>query len=81
MKRLIFLATALLMSACAQAPKPHAETHWMKEGVSKQAMQDQLGYCRHDVEANDKPKDQADRLIGYCMRSNGYEQVTQIVYR
>lgn len=68
-------AVLLAISACAtHQPRPYQ--YWAKEGVSKQAAKDQLGYCRHDVGANHLEKAQANKLVSYCMRSKGYTLMT-----
>jgi hypothetical protein len=81
MKILFLLTTAILVSACASEPVRYEYKEWRKDGVSAQARNDQLGYCRHDVQANDLSAEKADRLVAYCMKSNGYEQATVVGYR
>ena len=64
-----------MLSACGTAaPRPYQ--YWGKEGVSLQERQDQLGYCRHEVGANHLEKAQANKLIGFCMKSKGYSLMT-----
>lgn len=77
------LSAVALVSACA-APQPQpqpqrqlqAYRYWGKEGVSQQAAKDQLGFCRHEVRASELSREQAAKLISYCMRSKGYVVMT-----
>ena len=58
-----------LISACSSYVQ---QPSWYKEGASQQLTIDQLGYCRKDVGAEGLPAEQAERLIAYCMKSEGY---------
>lgn len=70
MKNIIFIsAITTLLAACA-SPTPYQ--YWHKEGKTRQQANDQLGFCRIDVGAQDLSKDKANKLISYCMKSNGY---------
>lgn len=75
MKTVFVVALTALVSACA-APAPQPYRYWGKEGVSKQAAADQLGFCRHEVRASDLSAEQATKLVGYCMRAKGYVLMT-----
>lgn len=79
---LLCLSAAAILSACgsparAPAPQPQAYKYWGKEGVSSQTAKDQLGYCRHEVGASHLPREQAAKLVGFCMRSKGYSVMTR----
>lgn len=58
-----------LVTACSSYVQ---QPSWYKEGASKQLTTDQLGYCRKDVGAESLPTEQAERLVAYCMKSEGY---------
>ena len=73
---LSLLPFILLLTACETYP-PRPYSYWAKEGVSRQAAQDQLGYCRHDTRATDLSPEHAKKLVGYCMKSKGYEIRTE----
>ncbi|WP_373746989.1 hypothetical protein [Neisseria dentiae] len=83
MKIILSVLFAVALAACA-APQPQpqpqrqlqAYRYWGKEGVSRQAAKDQLGFCRHEVRASELPREEAAKLVGYCMRSKGYVVMT-----
>ncbi|WP_201617972.1 hypothetical protein [Psychrobacter urativorans] len=66
------LAIGLISACTSYVP----EASWYKDGVSKQSATDQLGYCRTDVNAENLPEEQAERVIAYCMKSEGYSYKT-----
>ncbi|TXD97885.1 hypothetical protein ES754_02700 [Psychrobacter frigidicola] len=65
---ILTLAIGVVTACTSYVP----EASWYKEGASKQSMTDQLGYCRKDVDAENLPDEQAERVIAYCMKSEGY---------
>ncbi|UOP05449.1 hypothetical protein [Conchiformibius kuhniae] len=56
------------LAACASEPY----YFWEKQGVSQAKTRDVLGFCRQDVGADRLAKAQAEKLVGYCMRSKGF---------
>ena len=85
MKVILSVFSAVALASCAvPQPQPKQQPqrqlqvyrYWGKEGVSRQAAKDQLGFCRHEVRASDLSQAQAAKLIGYCMRSKGYVVMT-----
>lgn len=67
------LALGLITACSTYVP----EASWYKEGASKQSMTDQLGYCRIAVDAENLTDEQAERVIAYCMKSEGYSFKTE----
>lgn len=76
MSKFLIIATALTLAACAAPYQPQPYKYWGKEGVSAQTARDQLGYCRQDVGASHLEREQANKLVAYCMKSKGYTQMT-----
>ena len=65
---IIITLSALMLTACSSTPYQY----WHKEGASAQITKDTLGYCRHDVGANDLSSEKANKLVAYCMKSKGF---------
>ena len=71
-----FCILAVLITACGSPRQLQPYRYWFKEGVSQQATEDQIGFCRHEVRASDLSREQAAKLVGYCMRAKGYIVMT-----
>lgn len=82
----IALTTAtLFMTACTittgPTPRPYQVSSWYKEGVNKNVTNDKIGHCKTEVNASRLSKEEAQKLVGYCMKADGYRLVTETKYR
>lgn len=80
--KIITLTTVtLFVTACTSAPKPYQATTWYKEGITKNVTNDKIGHCKIEVGASNLSKEQALKLVSYCMQADGYRLVTETRYR
>lgn len=84
-KIIILTTVSLFMTACTittgPTPRPYQASSWYKEGVNKSVTSDKLGYCKTEVGASRLSQEEAKKLIGYCMKADGYRLVTETKYR
>ncbi|MGO2301611.1 hypothetical protein ACT3QO_01950 [Psychrobacter sp. AOP7-D1-15] len=87
--KIIALTTAtLFMTACtsdrslnntrAYQPTPVTTSSWQKEGVSESMKNDKVGHCKIEVGASRLSKEEAEKLVSYCMKADGYNMVTNV---
>lgn len=74
-------AVSLVLSACVSSPRPYQVTSWNKEAVSSSMTKDKIGHCKIEVGASNLSQEQANKLVSYCMKADGYKLVTETKYR
>lgn len=83
-KLVTLVALPMLISACTVThaprttmaqPKLQLIEQWYKEGVSQSVTRDKVGHCKIEVGASRLSQAEAEKLISYCMRSDGYRLV------
>ncbi len=51
-------------------PQPYE--YWHKEGATKRSINDKIGHCRIEIDAQNLSEERADKLVSYCMQSDNY---------
>lgn len=83
-KLITLVAIPMIISACTVThaprttmaqPKPQPAEQWYKEGVSQSVTRDKVGHCKIEVGASRLSQAEAEKLIGYCMKSDGYRLI------
>lgn len=71
---------SLFMTACTVSSglsQPYQASYWYKEGVNQSVTNDKVGYCKTEVGASRLSQEEAKKLVGYCMKADGYRVVTE----
>lgn len=89
-KILALTAVTIFMSACTvqhaptrayqHTPRSFEVSYWYKEGVSRSVTKDRVGYCKTEVNASRLSQEEAEKLVSYCMKADGYRMVTETKY-
>lgn len=87
-KTIALIVATLFVTACtsdssvnnirAYQPTPITTSSWQKEGVSESTKNDKIGHCKIEVGASRLSKEEAEKLVSYCMKADGYNMVTSV---